>query len=47
MTAADLHAAVAGYVEAHAPKQAGEAPSVDEAAAALAEEMAAGRVNHG
>lgn len=39
MTMADLHAAVAGYVTARVPKKGAEAPSVDEAAAVLAEEM--------
>ena len=39
MTMADLHAAVAGYIEARSPKKEGEAPSVDEAAAVMAEEL--------
>ena len=40
MTFADLSAAMKGYLDAHAPKN--EPPSVDEAMAALAEEIAAG-----
>lgn len=46
MTYADLHAAVAGYVEARTPPST-DAPSVDEAEAVMAEERAAGRVSHG
>jgi len=42
MTLAGFHAALAGYVAAHAPQKA-ESPSDDEYAAVLAEEMAAGR----
>lgn len=41
MTFADLSAAMKGYLDAHAPKGE-DAPSIDEAMAALAEEIAAG-----
>lgn len=47
MTIADFLAALTGWTATHAPKQTDDAPSAEEALAALADEMASGRVHHG